>query len=77
MYGLLMAKVVSLWAKKENDYAIPMKYSYSEYPANPNGSDFDAAAICTKDGRHIAMMPHIERSIFLWQWPYCNKIQKI
>jgi phosphoribosylformylglycinamidine synthase len=50
-----------------------MKYSYSEYPANPNGSDFDAAAICTKDGRHIAMMPHIERSIFLWQWPYCNK----
>lgn len=58
---------------REMDYAIPMKYAYSEYPANPNGSDFDAAAICTKDGRHIAMMPHIERSIFLWQWPYTNK----
>jgi phosphoribosylformylglycinamidine synthase len=54
----------------ENDYNIAMKYSYHDYPANPNGSDFDAAALTSADGRHLAMMPHLERSIFSWQWPY-------
>lgn len=53
---------------EEANYHIPMKYSYSTYPANPNGSDFGAAAICSNDGRHLAMMPHLERSIFSWQW---------
>ncbi|MPM02546.1 Phosphoribosylformylglycinamidine synthase [bioreactor metagenome] len=57
-------------AGKENDYNIPMKYLYNEYPANPNGSDFNAAALTTYDGRHLAMMPHIERSVFPWQWAY-------
>ena len=52
----------------ENKYNIPIKYSYSEYPGNPNGSSFSAAAVCTDDGRHLAMMPHLERSIFPWQW---------
>ncbi|RLD40507.1 MAG: phosphoribosylformylglycinamidine synthase [Bacteroidetes bacterium] len=52
----------------ESKYAIPVKYGYSEYPANPNGSDYNAAAICSKDGRHLAMMPHLERAIFNWQW---------
>ncbi len=52
----------------ESEYAIPVKYGYSEYPANPNGSDYNAAAICSKDGRHLAMMPHLERAIFNWQW---------
>jgi len=47
-----------------------MKYSYHDYPANPNGSDFDAAALTSANGRHLAMMPHLERSIFSWQWPY-------
>ncbi|MGI6718581.1 MAG: phosphoribosylformylglycinamidine synthase [Bacteroidales bacterium] len=59
--------------KKEDNYNIPIKYSYSEYPGNPNGSDFDAAAICSKDGRHLAMMPHIERSLFPWQCAYYTK----
>jgi len=54
----------------ENDYNIAMKYSYHDYPANPNGSDYDAAALLSADGRHLAMMPHLERSIFSWQWPY-------
>jgi len=49
---------------------IPMVYLYAEYPGNPNGSDYNAAAICSSDGRHLAMMPHLERSIFVWQWPY-------
>lgn len=55
---------------QEKDYNIPMKYLYEEYPANPNGSDFNAAALSTHDGRHLAMMPHIERSVFPWQWAY-------
>ncbi|MBB3187887.1 phosphoribosylformylglycinamidine synthase [Microbacter margulisiae] len=52
----------------ENHYNIVAKYSYSSYPANPNGSDFDTAGICSADGRHLAMMPHLERAIFPWQW---------
>ncbi len=51
-------------------YSIPVKYTYDGYPGNPNGSDFNAAAICSNDGRHLAMMPHLERAIFPWQWAY-------
>ncbi|MCK4406129.1 MAG: phosphoribosylformylglycinamidine synthase [Bacteroidales bacterium] len=49
-------------------YNIPATYSYKKYPGNPNGSEFSTAAICSDDGRHLAMMPHIERAIFPWQW---------
>jgi phosphoribosylformylglycinamidine synthase len=51
----------------ESEYTIPLKFNHSTYPANPNGSDFDTAAICSKDGRHLAMMPHLERSFMPWQ----------
>ena len=51
----------------EDQYNIVAKYSYSNYPANPNGSDYDVAALASKDGRHLAMMPHLERAIFPWQ----------
>jgi len=51
------------------NYHIPLKYAYDFYPGNPNGSAFNAAAICSKDGRHLAMMPHMERSFKPWQWP--------
>ncbi|MEI6347977.1 MAG: phosphoribosylformylglycinamidine synthase [Bacteroidota bacterium] len=54
----------------ESEYNIPMKYSYSTYPGNPNGSAFNTAAICSPDGRHLAIMPHPERAIFPWQWAY-------
>ncbi len=54
----------------EDNYHIPMKYSYSEFPGNPNGSDYDAAAICSPDGRHLAMMPHLERAIYPWNWAF-------
>ncbi len=54
----------------EDQYSIAGKYSYDAYPANPNGSDFSTAAICSKDGRHLAMMPHLERAIFPWQWAH-------
>ncbi len=54
----------------EGDYSIPVKYSRSHYPANPNGSPFDAAALCSSDGRHLAIMPHLERSFMPWQCAY-------
>ena len=57
-------------------YNIPLKYSYENYPGNPNGSMFNAAAVSSKDGRHLAMMPHLERSIFPWQWPYYDQDRK-
>ncbi len=54
----------------ENDYHLPLKYSYSDFPGNANGSDFDTAAVCSNDGRHLAIMPHLERSLFPWNWPH-------
>ncbi len=53
---------------QESDYHIPMKYSYAEYPGNPNGSGYVAAAISSADGRHLAMMPHLERSLYPHNW---------
>ncbi|MBQ7742671.1 MAG: phosphoribosylformylglycinamidine synthase [Bacteroidaceae bacterium] len=51
----------------EDKYNIVLKYSYEGYPANPNGSDYCTAGICSTDGRHLAMMPHPERAFFPWQ----------
>ena len=56
--------------KDESEYHIPMKYAKSSYPANPNGSDFDTASLCSADGRHLVMMPHIERATYPWNWAY-------
>ncbi|XP_065207365.1 phosphoribosylformylglycinamidine synthase [Planococcus citri] len=41
-----------------------------QYPFNPNGSRGGVAGICSADGRHLAMMPHPERCVQFWQWPY-------
>ncbi|MGQ7868868.1 phosphoribosylformylglycinamidine synthase [Sunxiuqinia sp. sy24] len=54
----------------EDQYHIPYKYSNDFYPGNPNGSDYNTASICSKDGRHLAMMPHMERAFKPWHWPY-------
>ncbi len=77
MFGSLSGQKLGLWVahgegkfhlpKGEQAYNIVAKYNYSEYPANPNGSDFSVAGICSEDGRHLAMMPHLERAIFPWQ----------
>jgi phosphoribosylformylglycinamidine synthase len=40
------------------------------YPANPNGSPLGIAALCSPDGRHLAMMPHPERCFLPWQLPW-------
>lgn len=53
---------------EESKYIIPAKYSYSNFPGNPNGSMYNAACLSSEDGRHLAMMPHLERSIYPWQW---------
>ena len=54
----------------EGRYHIPVRYSHHSYPANPNGSDYDAAAVCSADGRHLAIMPHLERAFMPWQCAY-------
>ena len=38
------------------------------YPHNPNGSPRGIAALCSPDGRHLAMMPHPERTATTWNW---------
>lgn len=77
MFGSLSGSRLGLWVahgegkfclpEAESEYNVIAKYTYSEYPGNPNGSDYSVAGICSKDGRHLAMMPHLERAIFPWQ----------
>jgi phosphoribosylformylglycinamidine synthase len=55
---------------EKGKYHIPVKFSYDEYPGNPNGSAFAAAGLCSHDGRHLVMMPHLERAIHPWNWAY-------
>ncbi len=55
---------------EESKYQIVSKYGYAEYPASPNGSDFNTAMMCDDTGRHLVMMPHIERSLFQWNWAH-------
>jgi phosphoribosylformylglycinamidine synthase len=54
----------------ETNYNIVAKYGYEGYPANPNGSDYNTAMLCDTTGRHLVMMPHIERSTFPWNWAH-------
>ncbi len=77
MFGSLSGSKLGLWVahgegkfslpEAESTYNVIAKYNYHGYPANPNGSDYDVAGICSEDGRHLCMMPHLERAIFPWQ----------
>ena len=77
MLGSLSGNKLGIWVahgegrfslpQAEDSYHIVAKYNYAGYPANPNGSDYNVAGICSADGRHLAMMPHLERAIFPWQ----------
>ena len=77
MLGSLSGSKLGIWVAhgegkfslpySEDKYNVVLKYSYDEYPGNPNGSDYSAAGIASADGRHLAMMPHLERAIFPWQ----------
>ena len=59
----------------EENYNIVGKYGYDSYPANPNGSDYNTAMLCDTTGRHLVMMPHIERSTFQWNWANYPKVR--
>ncbi len=59
-----------------SSYHIAATYSHATYPANPNGSDHDVAALASADGRHLAMMPHLERAYFPWQCGYYPEDRK-
>lgn len=61
----------------EQQYHIPIKYGYDEYPANPNGSHYSAASLCSENGRHLVMMPHLERAFKPWHWPYYPSERKM
>ncbi|MDA1019443.1 MAG: phosphoribosylformylglycinamidine synthase [Bacteroidetes bacterium] len=83
MFNSLSGSKLGIWSAhgegkftfpySENKYKIIGKYAYETYPANPNGSSFNTAIISNEDGRHVAMMPHLERSTFPWNWPYYPK----
>ncbi len=80
MLGSLSGKRLGVWVahgegkfflpKAKDAYHIGLAYSYQNYPGNPNGSDHAVAGIASADGRHLAIMPHIERSLKPWNWPY-------
>ena len=77
MFGSLSGSKLGLWVahgegkfsmpEPESEYNIVMKYTYDKYPGNPNGSDYSTAGIASADGRHVAMMPHLERAFLPWQ----------
>lgn len=77
MFGSLSGSKLGIWVahgegkfslpEAEDKYNVVAKYNHADYPANPNGSDYNVAGICSADGRHLAMMPHLERAIFPWQ----------
>ena len=60
----------------EDKYNIVGKYGFEGYPANPNGSDFNTAILTDDSGRHLVMMPHLERSTFSWNWAYYPEDRK-
>ena len=88
MFGSLSGNKLGIWVahgegnfslpEPEANYHIVAKYNYAGYPSNPNGSDYNVAGICSADGRHLAMMPHLERAIFPWQqaWYPSNRRQE-
>ena len=80
MFGSLSGSKLGIWVAhgegkfdfpyEEKEYHIVAKYNYEGYPANPNGSPWAVAGVCSHDGRHLAMMPHLERAMFPWQCAY-------
>ena len=80
MLGNMSGMKLGIWvAHGEGHFSLPypadryniiMQYSTGTYPANPNGSVNDIAGLCSADGRHLVMMPHLERAFFPWQCGY-------
>ncbi len=80
MFSGLAGAVLGVWVSHgegkfylpyaEDQYKIVGKYGYDAYPASPNGSDYNTAVLGDKTGRHVVIMPHIERSLFQWHWAH-------
>ena len=87
MFGTLSGMKLGVWVAHgegkfslpyaESEYNVIAKYAYDAYPANPNGSAYNVAGLCSADGRHLAMMPHLERAIFPWQCAYYPNDRKV
>jgi phosphoribosylformylglycinamidine synthase len=77
--GQVMFPDPKMLVKVLNKNLVPLAYVDStnepteKYPFNPNGSIAGIAALCSPDGRHLAMMPHPERAFLPWQWHYWPK----
>jgi len=74
--GRFNYKSPSIYTQLDRNSCIAIRYvddkmkPTEDYPMNPNGSKDGVAGICSIDGRHLAMMPHPERCVLPWQWPY-------
>ena len=90
MFGSLSGVRTGIWvahgegrfafSKPLADFNVVGRYSYSQYPGNPNGSTGAVAALASADGRHLALMPHLERAIFPWQcayYPYARRNDEV
>jgi phosphoribosylformylglycinamidine synthase len=66
----------ALQDRAESDGHVPLRFvddqgrTTQAYPYCPNGSPGGIAGMTTKDGRHLALMPHPERSVLKWQLPW-------
>lgn len=74
--GRFTFKDDTIYKNLVKNHCTPIRYvgddglATEEYPMNPNGSVDGLAAVCSADGRHLAMMPHPERCVEFYQWPY-------
>ncbi|XP_013388879.1 phosphoribosylformylglycinamidine synthase-like [Lingula anatina] len=74
--GRFVFKNNSIHDSHKSKHLLPMAFvddlgnPTMKYPLNPNGSPDGTCAVCSEDGRHLAMMPHPERCVLPWQWPW-------
>ena len=86
MLGSMAGQKLGVWVahgegkfslpKAEPEYKVTMKYIGEGYPANPNGSMYNIAGLCSNDGRHLVMMPHLERAFKPYHWAYYPRERK-
>jgi phosphoribosylformylglycinamidine synthase len=63
--------LVFRYCTKEGDFA------EGKYPASPNGSFYDIAGICNREGNIFGLMPHPERAMYWWQQPDWTRQQQM
>ncbi|MDT0643271.1 phosphoribosylformylglycinamidine synthase [Zunongwangia sp. F363] len=86
MLSSLSGSTLGIWAAHgEGKFSFPYpkekyniigEYGYNKYPSNPNGSNHNTAILTDDTGRHLVMMPHLERSTFQWNWANYPKGRK-